>query len=364
MLFRYAGFAIAILAFSSTQAFATTIWSEDFESVASFSKDANNQIYFTSEYAAGQWVAPATADTNGARIADRANDSNLEMQVRGYPFDPNKGKSQCSTILLDEALFTTGAGDVVLLFGALTTDYATRSVTIDNVSVTYKTGNAVPYFTADQPFVGLNANAGVTYSGSIAGAYDAESDSLTYSKVSGPDWLIVAANGDLSGTPTTADQSSINYFSVGVSDASGSGEVVEAQFKVTVYEQDDLDFDSMDDNWEVTYFGSAGAVDGSGNADGDAHTDLEEFIVGTSPIDGTSYFIPTVGNLVSDTSVDVSFNGIAGRTYILQTRASLTSGSWTTAEILGPLGADGAQTITHTITTEEKLFLRVRAVYP
>ncbi len=58
----------------------------------------------------------------------------------------------------------------------------------------------------------------ITYSNTIAGsATDADGDSLIYSKVSGPSWLSIAANGDLSGTPGNSDPG-VNMFTVEVSD--------------------------------------------------------------------------------------------------------------------------------------------------
>lgn len=268
------------------------------------------------------------------------------------------------TGVFDMTFYYDGTGDVILLFGAMTTQVSTQSVTIDNVSVTYNAGNAIPYFTVVQPLVGSSANAGVAYTGSVAGAFDAESDALTYSKVTGPAWLQVAANGDLSGTPTTDDFGKVSYFSVGVSDAGGSGLTTQARLKVRVFEQGDLDFDLLDDTWETTFFGSAAVVDGTGNSDGDSFTDLEEYVAGSSPIDGSSFFSTEINSVIAGSSVDVAFEGVAGRTYTLQTRESLSSGSWIAGEAVGPLATDGPQLITHPITTETKIFIRVRAEYP
>ena len=45
-------------------------------------------------------------------------------------------------------------------------------------------------------------------------------DTLTFSKLSGPAWLNVAANGTLSGTPCGSDYGA-NKFTVRVTDATG-----------------------------------------------------------------------------------------------------------------------------------------------
>jgi hypothetical protein len=65
--------------------------------------------------------------------------------------------------------------------------------------------NNAPVFAAD-PIVKSNGMEGFSYSASIsADASDPDSDPLTFSKISGPAWLVVAANGDLSGTPGAGD---------------------------------------------------------------------------------------------------------------------------------------------------------------
>lgn len=73
-----------------------------------------------------------------------------------------------------------------------------------------------PAFTAD-PIVLAQAALDVPYSGSISGYVDYAGDSLTFSKVDGPAWLTVAANGDLSGTPS-ASNAGLNLFTVQVSE--------------------------------------------------------------------------------------------------------------------------------------------------
>ncbi len=75
-----------------------------------------------------------------------------------------------------------------------------------------------PEFTTD-PVVGIDGAVGAPYSGTLAGsATDPDvGDTLTYSKLGGPDWLDVAFNGALSGTP---DVSGTDLFTVQVSDGS------------------------------------------------------------------------------------------------------------------------------------------------
>jgi len=64
----------------------------------------------------------------------------------------------------------------------------------------------------------------VAYSSSIADdASDPDSDPMTFSKVSGPAWLVVDPNGTLSGTPDDSDTNDVpNIFTVQVDATDGS----------------------------------------------------------------------------------------------------------------------------------------------
>jgi len=83
--------------------------------------------------------------------------------------------------------------------------------------------NEPPAFTSD-PISKPNATYGQAYSGSLSGnATDANADTLTFAKTSGPAWLTVAANGALGGTPAAGDLGS-NTFVVSVSDGRGGSD--------------------------------------------------------------------------------------------------------------------------------------------
>jgi hypothetical protein len=105
------------------------------------------------------------------------------------------------------------------------TDQATLNITVVNT-------NDAPTFTVD-PINKPDAREGDAYSDTIAGsATDIDAgDTLTYSKVSGPAWLIVAAGGALSGTPGSGDVGA-NVFTVQVSDGNGGTDT--ATLNITV----------------------------------------------------------------------------------------------------------------------------------
>jgi len=81
--------------------------------------------------------------------------------------------------------------------------------------------SSVPLFSADP--IGKNAAlVNGVYSGTLSGnASDPNSQALSFSKVSGPSWLGIAANGTLSGTPQLADLG-LNRWTVQVSSSGGT----------------------------------------------------------------------------------------------------------------------------------------------
>lgn len=81
--------------------------------------------------------------------------------------------------------------------------------------------NQAPYWVFDSVTKRIG-NVNAPYSGYVAvDARDPESDPLTFSKISGPDWLIVDANGSLSGTPLESDMGA-NVFTLQVDAIGGS----------------------------------------------------------------------------------------------------------------------------------------------
>lgn len=117
---------------------------------------------------------------------------------------------------------TPDAGNIGLnSFGVQVTDgtglNATATLTIDVAAA--PTGGA-PEFNSD-PISKPGAVVNAPYQNSLAGdASDPDGDPLSFLKISGPTWLNVAADGDLSGTPGAGDVGR-NSFGVQVTDSSG-----------------------------------------------------------------------------------------------------------------------------------------------
>ncbi|WP_035601007.1 Calx-beta domain-containing protein [Haloferula sp. BvORR071] len=96
-----------------------------------------------------------------------------------------------------------------------TSDDATLTIHVVNV-------NDPPTF-ASGTLTGTAATEDVAYSGSVAGsASDVDAgETLVYSKAAGPDWLVVAAGGALSGTPANGDVGT-GLFTIRVTDSGGA----------------------------------------------------------------------------------------------------------------------------------------------
>jgi hypothetical protein len=80
--------------------------------------------------------------------------------------------------------------------------------------------------------LGFDAEVGSALAASLAGwAEDPEASAITWTKLSGPAWLSVAANGALSGTPASTDVG-VNFFQVQASDVPGSTSTALMEIKV------------------------------------------------------------------------------------------------------------------------------------
>ena len=98
----------------------------------------------------------------------------------------------------------------------------TASISITLVPVVDPNANSAPEFQFEQ-IRRAKATVGEEYtSASLSGtAIDPDGDKLTYSLSSGPEWLTVAADGSISGTPT-ADAEGVNNFMVRATDTEGA----------------------------------------------------------------------------------------------------------------------------------------------
>jgi len=166
-------------------------------------------------------ISKANATENAAYSGSLAGDAS-DPESDPLTFSKVSGPAWLSVAANGTLSGTPGAGDVganvftVQVAATGGSDTATLNITVVSAPV-----NQAPAFTVD-PISKANATENAAYSGSLAGdASDPESDPLTFSKVSGPAWLSVAANGTLSGTPGAGDVGA-NVFTVQVAATGGS----------------------------------------------------------------------------------------------------------------------------------------------
>ena len=80
-------------------------------------------------------------------------------------------------------------------------------------------------------------------------------------------------------------------------------------------------------SWWIQHFGTAEGVSASSDPDGDGFTNAQEYALGTIPTDASSAFRVRSASLQSGT-VTISWDAIAGKTYQLVAKSSLSSGDW------------------------------------
>ncbi|MEM7790997.1 MAG: sulfatase-like hydrolase/transferase [Verrucomicrobiota bacterium] len=152
-------------------------------------------------------AAPSDRTLPGLKLI--RDGSNLEFS---WPAAPGSGSTYALTSTTDLAQsFTSLPGQESLTTGG-------AALTMDNSKAFFLVEldeNKAPFFKVD-PIAGTNAVSETAYTGTLAGSATDEG-TVTYLKVDGPDWLSVATNGTLSGTPAATDIGA-NYFTISATD--------------------------------------------------------------------------------------------------------------------------------------------------
>ena len=170
-------------------------------------------------------IAPIAVNDTGISVAEDHSGLNIDVLANDSDADPLTIKGTTdgakgnvvvngSHVSYTPALNETGADSFTYTVsdGSL---FATGMV-----SLTIIAQNDPPLFGSTYYSL-MDANETAIYTGSIGDyASDVDTgDTLTYSKISGAAWLLIASDGTLSGTPTIGD-AGLNSFSVEVSDGS------------------------------------------------------------------------------------------------------------------------------------------------
>lgn len=115
--------------------------------------------------------------------------------------------------------------------GGLKASYPYKTSTV-TVSIIVLGDNHAPVFD-EGSLAGANGREGESYTGGPLLAHDEDSgDTLVFTKIDGPSWLVVAEDGGLSGTPPSGSAGP-NVFTVRVTDPAGDFAVGTLQIEVT-----------------------------------------------------------------------------------------------------------------------------------
>ena len=120
------------------------------------------------------------------------------------------------------------------------------------------------------------------------------------------------------------------------------------------------------ESWRLTNFASSdntGTAADSADPDGDGQPNLSEYAAGTNPNNASDVF-KVLTTQKSGSSFTVTAAGKAGRSYSLQRRADLTSGTWSAVISQGPLAADGPVSLTDTAAPAGRAFYRIQVLLP
>ena len=147
----------------------------------------------------------------------------------------------------------------------------------------------------------------------------------------------------LNGVPLPLESISPEVLQFVVPDGTSSGLLAFVTDGVTTYSQKvfivddgflDLDGDYLPDSWEREFLGGV-STGGLEDFDGDGFTNEEEWVAGTNParLDSALWVTDVVWKVGGE--MEISWSGIAGKTYAIQFRGSLTEGDWATLSTHG-----------------------------
>ncbi|BCU76587.1 hypothetical protein llg_13020 [Luteolibacter sp. LG18] len=222
-------------------------------------------------------------------------------------------------------------------FGGVLDDVQFLPYALADTKVAAMQTNNAPVF-ASTTITGNAGTQNVAYSGTLAGtATDADAgDTITFSKVEGPAWLTVAANGALTGTPSY-DEGGLQQFLVLATDTTGASAYAVLNITLPSVNGNGIWTSDTSGLWsEVAKWNGSFPANGTGNT-----ANFSTLNIGadrTVTLDASR----TIGNLqFGDTGGAESWTlaGVSGKTLTLETASGTPTitVSQNTANVLTPL---------------------------
>jgi hypothetical protein len=118
--------------------------------------------------------------------------------------------------------------------------------------------------------------------------------------------------------------------------------------------------------WRQVNFGTtdnSGTAADNADPDRDGRANIEEYAAGTNPNNASDVF-KVLTTQISGSSFTVTAKGKAGRSYTLQKRTDLATGSWSVVTSAGALTTDGPVILTDLAATAQQAFYRIQVSAP
>jgi hypothetical protein len=250
----------------------------NFFKVTDFDNNAGKGMRLGIEFQTTDWEAPENHTGKNIDIAENTFDVDPQSRESDVPVNLHRGETTSDGWRVYPSNTYLDSGNTVVLTG-LSGPYSITAggpspstwslskydaMMVPDLNIPpFGTDpvNMPPAFTSN-PIVEPNAVVDLVYGSSIADdAADAENDPLTFSKLSGPTWLIVSTSGALSGEPRASDVGP-NMWTVEVSDGTAA---TNATLQITVAAEGTNHFNPTEDTFvkqvdPTTPFGDATAM--------------------------------------------------------------------------------------------------------